>query len=165
VLELGESLTAVVGCYARPAALDALVVDAVISIRIAHDELLLLAARDEREATTAAAEIALGPLDGRGLVVDVSDGYAAWTVTGEGRFEAFARLCAVPLPHAPAHVQTLFAHVPAKVVVRPDELLALVPSVLSHHVKRRILESCQDLDPTELPAVPLAAVRVPEMTT
>jgi hypothetical protein len=151
VLELQRTLAAVVGCYARAEALDALAAGAALAIRVAPDELLLLVDPDDRSQLLASAEQAVASLDGGGLALDVTDGFAVWRLRGEWH-EAFARLCAVPSPDPPACVQALFAHVPAKLVVGTEELLVVVSSVLAHHVRDRVLGACRDLEPRELDA-------------
>jgi hypothetical protein len=155
VLEFRRSLAAVIGCYARAENLDAVSVVEALPMRLAPDELLLVTESRDGAATLAAAETALAA-DAGSLVFDVSDGYAIWSLLGDWE-EVSLRLCAVPVSEPPALIQALFAHVPAKLVIRsPDELLVVVSSVLSHHVRRRILDSCRDLSPTELEPAPIA---------
>jgi len=141
VLELVESHADVVGCHARPAALDRLAEGREQTIRAAPDELLLLGERHRCESLDAE----LRALDPGGLVLDVSSSYAVWSLRGDERLEAFGRLSAIPLPAAPAEVQGLVAHVPAKVLVSSDELLVLVSSVVSHHLAARVRTACADL--------------------
>jgi hypothetical protein len=98
------------------------------------------------------------------MALDLTSAYATWSLRGDDRLEAFARLSAVPLPEPPAVVQGLVAHVPAKVVVRQDELLITVSSVVSHHLRTRVLGACADLAPRETTAAasapsPQAAAR------
>jgi hypothetical protein len=151
VLELRAVPAEVVGCFGRPAALDRLAEGAELGVRVAPDELLLLSPEENgtRPGRISKIESLLGSHDGGGLVLDLSDGFAVWTLFGDQRFEAFGRLSALPLPASPACIQGLIAHVPAKVVVRTDSLLLIVPSVLSHHLRDRVLASCADLAPIE----------------
>lgn len=141
MLELAAVPSDVVGCYGKPSALDRLAGDATASIRVAPDELLLLEARED--LTSVEAELAR--LDSGGIAVDLSSAFAAWALRGDARSESFSRLSQIPLPAPPATVQGLVAHVPAKIVIRPDELLLLVPSVVSHHLHKRVLTACADL--------------------
>ena len=141
MLELAAVPSDVVGCYGKRAALDLLAGTATVSIRVAPDELLLLGAR----ADLTSLETELARHDEGGIAVDLSPAYAVWALRGDDRAESFCRLSQIPLPAPPATVQGLVAHVPAKVVVRADELLLLVPSVLSHHVRARVLTACADL--------------------
>jgi len=130
-----------VGCFARPSALDALAEGADVPLRVAPTELLLLGAR------SALAELAqrLASLDPHGLALDLSSAHATWIVRGDDRREAFARLSAIPLPAQGGFAQGLVAHVPAKVVVREDDLLITVSSVVSHHLRDRLPAVCGDL--------------------
>jgi hypothetical protein len=66
-------------------------------------------------------------------------------VRGDDRFEAFARLSAIPLPGPGGFAQGLVAHVPAKVVVRDDDLLVVVSPAVSHHLQKRLQAVCGDL--------------------
>jgi hypothetical protein len=105
--------------------------------RVAADEQLLIGGR----AGELLAAAATAP-----LAVDHTDGFAAFVLAGEAVDEAFARLAEFPLPaERPAFAQGLVAHVGAKVVAREAELLVLVPSVLGHHLRARVLAACADL--------------------
>ena len=106
-----------VGCFARPSALDALAEGAGLPLRVAPTELLLLGARAEQ----VVLEQRLATLDPYGLVLDLSSAYATWIVRGDDRLEA------------------------AKVLVREDDLLVTVSSVVSHHVRDRLPAACRDL--------------------
>ena len=155
MLEFRRSLAAVIECYARPEDLDAVSVIEAFPMRLAPDELLFVTDSLNKAAALVAAERALAA-DPGALVFDVSDGYTIWSVLGDWE-EVFLRLCAVPVSEPSALIQALFAHAPAKLVIRPpDELLVVVSSVLSHHVRERILDSCRDLSPTELEPAPVA---------
>jgi hypothetical protein len=141
----------IIGCFGKPAALDRLAAAEAgrsapsPSIRVAPDELLVLT--DDRPL--AELETALQALDDGSLALDVTSGYGAWALRGDERGEAFSRLSAIKLPEPTSVVQGLVAHVPAKVVVGPDTLLIVVPSILSHHLHERVLSACADLQPVE----------------
>lgn len=166
MLELHAVSTGVVGCFGRPATLDQLTEGAAtptrwaaeLSVRVAPDELLLLT--DARHVSEI--EDKLQSLDGGSLVFDLSSGYATWALAGDDRLEAFCRLSAIKLPDPPATAQGLVAHVPAKVIVRPEELLLMVSSGYSHHIRERVLGACADLSPTEGAAVRLDAAVLEE---
>jgi sarcosine oxidase gamma subunit len=147
VLERDALPADVVGCFARPAALDRLAEASEFSVRVAPDELLVLGER-ERLAELAAA---LSPLDPGGLALDLSSGFSLFILRGEARAEAFCRLSAIELPEPPALLQGLVAQVPAKVLVREQELVLIVSSALGHHLRERVLVACADLAPSELP--------------
>jgi len=150
VLELASVASDVVGCYAAPAALDRLIGAGEFVVRVAPDELLRLGERDR----LAELEARLLALDEHGLVLDISSGVAVWALRGDDRFEAFCRLSDLELPEPSGVAQGLVAQVPAKVVVRTDELLVLVSSVVSHHLRERVLGACADLSPAEVAAAP-----------
>jgi hypothetical protein len=154
VLELQPTRAAIIGCFARSDAVDAVADGTQLALRVAPDELLLVVDPEEAAACVTSIEGSLAVLDPGGLTFDLSGGYRVFRVRGDWG-EAFARLCAAPLPEPPAILQALFAHVPAKVVVSTDELLIVVSSVVSHHVRDRILAACRDLGPRELAAAPL----------
>ncbi len=155
MVELRRSLAAVIGCYARVEVLDAVSDFEALTMRLAPDEMLLVAEPRHGAAILATAETALAA-DPGSIVFDVSDGYTIWSVAGDWE-EVSLRLCAVPISESSPLIQTLFAQVPAKLVIRPpNELLVAVPSTLSHHVRTRILDSCGDLSPTELEPAPIA---------
>jgi hypothetical protein len=161
VLELRAVAAEVIGCFGRPGALDQLVTGDESSIRVAPDELLLLS----EPRRSSELETQLGVLDSGSLVVDLSSGFAIWALRGDDRFEAFCRLSAFKLPEPPATAQGLVAHVPAKVVIRSDELLLIVSSVASHHLRERVLVSCADLSPSEIGASRPTGIPTQERTT
>jgi hypothetical protein len=173
VLELHAVPAEVIGCFGRPAVLDQISEAAQLPVRVAPDELLLLSvgATSARPRRMQEIEAALGAQDGGGLVLDLSSGFAIWTLRGDDRFEAFSRLSALELPEGassvrpPAVLQGLVAHVPAKVVVSSDSLLLIVSSVLSHHIRKRVLVACADLAPSERDPLRLDGLPVEERGT
>jgi hypothetical protein len=148
VLEFCPASSGVIACCAEPAALDRLNGRGGLSVRVATNELLLLTDCSR----VAEIEGELSANDRGCLIVDVSSAFAIWALRGDDRFEAFRRLSQLKLPAAPAVVQGLVAHVPAKVVVLDSELLVLVSSALAHHLRERIVAACFDLAPGELEA-------------
>lgn len=153
MLEFCPLPSGVIACYAEPAALDGLIGNGGVAVRVAPNELLLLTERSR----LADIDGALSATDAGCLVVDASSSFAIWALRGDGRFEAFRRLSQLRLPAAPAVLQGLVVHVPAKVVVLERELLVLVSSALSHHLRERIVAACSDLAPQEV-----EAAQVPE---
>jgi hypothetical protein len=141
VPELEPFAGGAVGCFAQPAALDSLADGADLPLRVAPTELLLLG----EQAALAELEQRLAALDPHALTLDLSSAYATWIVRGDDRFEAFARVSAIPLPAPGGFAQGLVAHVPAKVVVRENDLLVTVSSVVSHHLRERLPAACRDL--------------------
>jgi hypothetical protein len=139
VLELELFAGGIVGCFGRAAALDSLAGSAELPLRVAPTELLLLG----EQRRLREFDDGLRALDPDGLALDLSSAYATWAVRGDDRFEAFARLSAFPLPEPGGFAQGLVAHVPAKVVVRRDDLLVVVSSVVSHHLRERLSSVCR----------------------
>lgn len=79
------------------------------------------------------------------LVVDHSDGVAAFELAGDDVDAAFARLSELQLPAGrPAFLQGLVADLPAKVIVT-DTLLVLVSSVVCDSFRAGVLEACAGL--------------------
>jgi hypothetical protein len=145
VLELQAGRSDIVGCYARLESLDRISNGPGLALRVAADELLLLGAR----SSIPELEEELLELDSDGLVIDLSSAYSVWSLRGEERVEAFCRLSQIELPKPTAFVQGLVADVPAKVVVREEELLLVVSSAVTHHLRERVLGACVDLDVSE----------------
>ena len=112
MVELRRSFAAVIGCYARVEVLDAVSDLEALTMRLAPDEMLLVAEPRHGAAILATAETALAA-DPGSIVLEVSDGYSIWSVAGDWE-EVSLRLCAVPISQSSALIQTLFAQVPAK---------------------------------------------------
>jgi hypothetical protein len=148
VLELQSVQPEILGCYASAAALDRIAGSAQLTIRVAPDELLLLG----RQPRLAELTSELGTTDPSSLVVDLTSAFSIWALRGDGRFEAFCRLSALSLPEAPGVTQGLVARAPARVVVRSDEVLVIMSSALSHHLRDRLFAACADLAPVEATA-------------
>jgi hypothetical protein len=82
------------------------------------------------------------------VVVDTTDGWAVWTLEGEARNEAFARLSHLQLRDQ-GYVQGDVAHIPVRVIVDPSRLHLFVPVMWRGYLRRRILERCSTLDVME----------------
>ena len=145
MLELHALPVNVVACFARAEVLDRLSDGGEDCLRVAPDELLLFGARER----LADVEEKLNILDHAGVALDLSSAFAIWALCGNDRLEAFCRLSELKLPDPPGVVQGLVAHVPAKVIVRPDEIVMIVSSTVSHHIRERVLTACADLAPSE----------------
>lgn len=139
MLELARTDVAVVACLASPEALDALPIRAAATaLRTAPDELLLLAAPAEAMAVREQTAGALAPLEEDALVLEVTDGWTAWTLGGADAREAFARLSMLELPPT-GLVQGDVARVPTKIVAAIDRVHLLVPSSWGEYLRERIL--------------------------
>ncbi len=123
---------------ASAGALDRLVVPGrARACRVAEDELLLLCARDDVGEIVREVRDRLGAGDADALVLDVTDGWAAVTLSGSDPRGAFAFLSALELP-VEGFVQGEVVRVPAKVVVDADRILVLVPSMVEAHLHDRL---------------------------
>lgn len=157
MLEFAPAQSAVIRCFAEPGALDALRTPVgAFACRIAPDELVFVSARDATTEIRAVVSADLERTDPDCLVLDQSDGWAVWMLSGPDRARAFARLCTTPYPHPPAFLQGAIGSVPAKAVVLSDRIYVMVSSSLGHHIRERILAACGDLTPRAGPAAPLA---------
>ena len=105
--------------------------------RVAEDELLLLCARDDVGEIVREVRDRLGAGDADTLVLDVTDGWAAVTLSGRDPRGAFAFLSALELP-VEGFVQGEVVRVPAKVVVEADRIHVLVPSMVEAHLHDRL---------------------------
>ena len=138
MLDIATTRIGAVTAMATPEALDALVVPGrAQSLRVASDEALLLCAPEvatevEREVTD---RLRVG--DDDALVLDVTDGWTALTLSGDGARAAFAYLSSLELPHE-GFVQGEVVRVPAKVVVDVDRIRLLTPSLWEAHLRDRV---------------------------
>ena len=98
------------------------------------------------ETSITALRQAVERIDPDAVVRDVSDGWVAHTISGEGAREAFARLSELELPAA-GFVQGAVARVGVRVLVDGDRVDLLVPSMLAAHVRDRIEDECRELLP------------------
>jgi sarcosine oxidase gamma subunit len=145
VLDIVPSRAAVIRCFAEPRALDTFPPGAGLA-RVARDELWLLGGASARNDLAARAKSYFAGVDPDGTVVDQSDGWSAWTVTGPDSTAILKRLSAIRVPtERPAFVQGAVAEVPAKVLVQADRLLLFAPAPFAHHVSNRMLAACADL--------------------
>jgi len=140
VTELRDLHPSVVACLASPEALDVLPPPGhgARVCRTAPDELLLVGAAGVAAELIRETADRVGALDPDALVVDVTDGWAGFVLTGEGARRAFSYLSELELPEA-GFLQGHVAHVPAKVLVEGDALVLLVPAFWEAHLRRRAL--------------------------
>jgi hypothetical protein len=143
VLDLIPTRVAIVACHGPAAALAQLAAGAPgFTGRVATDELWLLGDRSRRESLLGQARAGLPG----GLVVDQTDGWAMWTVRGEGGGEVLDRLMLAAVPAGGSGwVQGAIAGVAGKVIAREAALHILVPACLGHHLRDRVVAACADL--------------------
>jgi len=138
VVEVDATTFGVVDALASAEALDRLVVPGrAHALRVAEDELLLLCEPDvvDEVARETLDRLAGGEEDP--LVLDVSGGWSAATLSGRDPRGAFAYLSALELP-AEGFVQGEVVRVPAKVLVEADRIHVLVPAMWEAHLHDRL---------------------------
>ncbi len=147
MLELVTTDVSVVGAFASPPALDTLAPAGAYRCRVAPDEVMLVREPGAGDALVRdASAVTAGDPDA--VVIDTTDGWAVWTLEGDTRSEAFARLSDLLLrDHGYVHGDV--AHVPVRVIVDPDRLHLFVPVMWRGYLRRRILERCSTLDISE----------------
>ena len=132
---------AVVLCSADAAALDALIAPGhgARMLRTAPDEALFVA--DPAVGSDVAREVEdrIAALDDDALVLDVSDGWAAWSLAGDDARRAFSYLSHLDPPGDGGFVQGDVARVAAKVLEEPNVLTILVPAYWREHVRERAI--------------------------
>jgi hypothetical protein len=142
VPEVQERPIGVIVCAASADALGRLVAPGhgARTLRVAPDETMTLVAPAFTGDVCRELEDRIAALDLDAVVLDVSDGWAAFALTGEDADRAFSYLSALEAPVGDAFVQGDVARVAAKVVREPDGLLVLVPAYWAEHVRMRAVE-------------------------
>ncbi len=140
--ELRATAPSVVTCHAEAATLDRLVAPGygARTLRIAPDEALFVG--PSGVATDMAREVAdrVAALEPDALVLDVSDGWAGWSLAGSDAAHAFSYLSAIAPPEPGAFVQGDVARVGAKVLTDPDGAITiLVPAYWREHIRERAI--------------------------
>lgn len=149
MLELVSTRASIVACFASTRALDAVSAGAATTCRVAPDEAMLVGEATAVDSLVRAVNRLVSD-DADALVVDVTDGWAVWTLRGDGSRAAFARLSALELP-GEGYVQGDVANVPVRVIARRDVLHLLVPAMWGAYLRERILDRCRAEAPIERP--------------
>jgi hypothetical protein len=127
-----------VRCFAPPEVLDGLATPpGAMRGRIAPNEVVFVGAPGTAGALTAHCEAAVGSLGARGLVVDHTDGWSFFTISGEGAEDVFRRVSMVPLPAGgdePVFFMGRVCHVAAKAFRRPGRIDVMTGMEASRHV-------------------------------
>ncbi len=157
MLELNPTDAAVIACCADRSALDRLTTAAgAVAARIAPDELWWIGPLADRTTLLEQAKSALVGADA--LVVDQSDGWDVWTVSGDDHRAVLDRLMLAPIPvDRPVFVQGAITGVPGKVLAVSGAAHLFVPGPVGHHLRDRILSVMADLEPTETKTAPFRA--------
>ena len=132
---------AVVLCSADAAALDALVAPGhgARLLRTAPDEALFVVRPAVAADVMREVEDRIAALDADALVLDVSDGWAAWSLAGDDARRAFSFLSPLDPPGNGGFVQGDVARVAAKVLDEPNGLTILVPAYWREHMRVRAI--------------------------
>jgi len=131
-----------VRCFAPPAALDALPTPAgALRGRIAPNEVVLVGAPGTAAELVQTCEAALAAHGDAALVVDHTDGWSFFSLTGAGAEDVFARVSMVPLPEAgdePAFVMGRVCDVAAKTFRRRGRIDVMTGMEASKHVRETL---------------------------
>jgi hypothetical protein len=109
--------------------------------RIAPDEVMVVG-----EVGTAKGVVGrvADLVEAHAVVIDATDGWATWTLAGDGARPAFSWLSELELPEE-GFVQGDVVHLPVKVLVRDGDVHLLVPAMLAEDLRRRIVAQCDHL--------------------
>jgi hypothetical protein len=128
-----------VRAFGTPDGLDALTVPSGVRAgRVAGDEVLWVSDPERISELLDSLTSQLAKLGNRAAVVDHSDGYALFTLTGAGRTEIFARLSSIRIPEEGGFVQGNFAGVPSRTFCGADRLEVIVTSDVAWFVGGRL---------------------------
>jgi hypothetical protein len=108
-------------------------------LRTAPDEALFVANPAVAADVTREVEDRIAALDDDALVLDVTDGWAAWSLVGDDARRAFSFLSHLDPPAAGTFAQGDVARVAAKVLNEPDGMTILVPAYWREHVRARAI--------------------------
>ncbi len=147
VLELAPTQATVLTCLGSRDAVDAAVaVGGLEAGRVAPDEAMLIGAAGRDDERSEAVSAVVLPVDAGALVIDTTDGWSIWTMTGAERAldRAMARLTALELADS-GFAQGDLARVPVKLFLTRGSVRILVPSMWDAYLRARILERCATL--------------------
>lgn len=146
MLEIRGREVAIVACHGAPDALDRIASPDALQLRIAPDEIWLVAGRSRRQELIDEAARWHASTDGNALAVDQTDGWAVLTVSGDERSDVFGRLSVAPIPtERPALTQGALAGVPGKVLFADGAAHYFVPAPVGHHLEARVRDTSGDL--------------------
>jgi hypothetical protein len=150
VLELTPTRVGIISCLASPEALAEIdPPDGSYLCWVADDEVMLVGALKWialQEAARAAQRH-----DDDAVVLDVSDGWSCWTLSGSGAHDVLRRLS--ELEHSgDGYLQGDVAHVPVRLIAHGERLHLFVPAIWEEHLRSRIRAAASDLDLRVSPA-------------
>jgi hypothetical protein len=139
----------VVAGFASAGALDAVEAPAgARACRIASDETAFVCSADAAADVLDAIAPQVARGDSDGFVLDVSDGWTGFTLTGDVE-RAFSYLSELQLPGPGAFVQGDVLRVPARVLAWEDHIDLLVPSPWGTYLHDEMLEALRALNVCE----------------
>jgi hypothetical protein len=93
--------------------------------------------------------------DADALIVDGTDGWAVWTLSGDRLSDALERLSHLEIDaSADGFTQGDVAHIPARIVVNQGRVHLLVAAMWGDYLRQRILSRCADLGVTHAVETP-----------
>ncbi|HEY1480729.1 MAG TPA: hypothetical protein VGF46_11900 [Gaiellales bacterium] len=116
--------------------------------RIAPDELLWLGDPERASELETEGKRQLSGAGERALVVDNSDGWTLFSLIGDGREDALARLSSLRVPDE-GFRQGKIAGVPGKLFARAGRIDLLCTSDVRWYVRERLLHAGHDVGLTE----------------
>ena len=143
MLELLSTDASVISCFAAPDALDHVAAPSagVVCCRVAPDEIMLIGQPGEAKGIVRAARGQIAG-DAHAVVLDASDGWAVWTLSGNETNEALRRLSAIH-PAGRTYTAGDVARVPVRILSFPGLLHLLVGAMWRDYLRERLLEACR----------------------
>ncbi len=150
MLELIPTRVSVISCLASREALAEIdTPEGAYLCWVAEDEVMLVGT-PVWAALPEAARAALAH-DDDAVILDVSDGWSAWTLSGAGAHEVLNRLSDLHLS-GDGYTQGDVAHVPVRLIAQGERLHLLVPAMWEEHLRSRIRAAASDFDLRVSPA-------------
>ena len=151
MLEFSRTPVSVVQVFAEAAALDALAPAGATRCRVAPDEAMFV-----REAGAGQALLrdvqAVTAGDREALIVEGTDGWTVWTLSGDRVQDALERLSHLEIdPSLDGFTQGDVAHIPARIVVDHGRVHVFVAVMWEDYLRQRICARCTDLGATQGP--------------
>ena len=146
MLELAPTEAALALVMASPQALDALAPAGAYRCRVAPDEAMFVREPGAAEALVRdAGSVRAGDADA--VVLDASDGWAVWTLSGDAARDAFTRLS--PMRPVQGFQQGEVANIPVRLVVEGERIHMFVQAMWRDYLRRQVLDRCKKLGVTQ----------------
>ena len=145
MLEFSATPVSVVQVFAEASALDALAPAGATRCRVAPDEAMFVREAGAGRALFRDAQ-AVTAGDADAVIVDGTDGWAVWTLSGERLSDALERLSHLEIDaNVDGFTQGDVAHIPVRIVVDHGRVHLLVAAMWEDYLRQRILSRCADL--------------------